>query len=286
MAGARVRSVSITLVALVGMALAAAACDATVVGPSSTVDVSDAPDDTPPSSDIPAEPTPTRFAPSGPLRTIDPAVLTGLPVSCGIDDSTFPPATLAGPGAELAPDAAAAALREFLLTEPTPEYPFPRTGWHRVVQTADRELFVAPTAGDPPWLAVAFMRTAGAWVLDAYGTCSLTVALPEGIGLADWWVNPGAPPPTPQSTNISILFQERACAGAQSPNERLLAPVVVYRPDAVVITMAVRSVPGAADCPGNPTIPFVVDLTEPLRDRVLLDGGTVPPRAPAPPTDG
>ena len=178
---------------------------------------------------------------------------------------------------------AAAALREFLLTEPTPTYPFPRTGWHRVVQTADRELFVAPTPGDPPWLAVAFVRAAGAWAVNDFGACALSVALPGGFGLADWWLDPAAPPPTPESTAIAIQLMEQACAGGQPPNGRMLAPLVVYRSDAIVVTIALVTVPGDSDCQGNPTVPFTIQLTEPLRNRTLLDGATVPPRVPAPP---
>jgi hypothetical protein len=235
------------------------------------------------SGDVPADPTPTALASSGPLPTIDPAVMAAPALTCGIDKASFPPTALAGPGVELAPDAAAAALREFLLTEPTPEYPFPRAGWHRVVQTPDHELFVASTPGDPPWLAVAFTRAGGGWVIDAYGACSLSVALPGGVGLADWWVDPAAPPPTPQSTSISIQLIERACASGQPPNGRVLAPIVDYRPDSVIITIAVTTIPGDSDCQGNPNVPLTVQLTEPLRDRVLLDGGTVPPRVPVAP---
>jgi hypothetical protein len=272
----------IALLALVVLALFVQACDAAVVNPSPGAPGSGGPSQA--SGDLPAEPTPSGFLPSGPLPTIDPAVIAAPALTCGIDSASFPPEALSGPGAELAPDAAAAALREFILTEPTPEYPFPRAGWHRVVQTADHELFVASTPGDPPWLAVAFTRANGAWAIDAYGACTLSVALPGGIGLADWWVDPAAAPPTPQSTRIPVLLVEKACAGGKPPVARVLAPVVVYRPDAVVITIAVATIPGGSDCIGNPSVSLVVELTEPLRDRLLLDGGTVPPRAPVPPS--
>ena len=248
-----------------------------------TLHVSPSPSVASQASEPPPEPTATGGVPAGPLSTIDPAALASPELTCGIDDSRFPPDALAGPGQELAPDAAAAALREFLLTEPAPEFPFPRAGWHRVSQTAERELFVASTPGDPPWLAVAFTRPAGGWVVDAYGACALSVALPGGIGLADWWVDPDAPPPTPQSTTVAVQLMERACAGGQPPDGRVLAPVVVYRPDAIVVTIAVASIPGDSDCQGNPSVPFTIQLSEPLRDRTLLDGGTVPPRMPAPP---
>lgn len=276
MTGLGIRPIRIALLAACLLGLTAGACDVAVVSPSPSVAAA--------TSEPASEPTPTGFLPSGPLPTIDPAVIAAPELTCGIDDSRFSPDALAGPGVELAPDAAAAALREFLLAEPTPQYPFPRAGWHRVVETAERELFVAPTPGDPPWLAVAFTRPGGAWVVDAYGACSLSVALTDGIGLADWWVDPDAAPPTPQSTTIAVQLMERACAGGQPPTERVLAPVVDYRPDAIVVTIAVAMIPGDSDCEGNPSVPFTIQLTQPLRDRKLLDGGTVPPRVPAPPS--
>ena len=277
----RVSHPTIALLAVAALVLLLQACDDAVV--TTTPGVFDSGGPSASSGDVTAEPTSAGLAPSGPLPTIDPAVMAAPALTCGLDKTSFPPQALAGPGAELAPDAAAAALREFLLTEPTPEYPFPRTGWHRVVQTPDHELFVASTADDPPWLAVSFTRAGGAWVIDASGPCTLTVALPGGIGLAEWWVDPAAPPPTPQSTSISIQLIEQACASGQRPDGRVLAPVVAYRPDAVVITIAVATIPGDSDCQGNPAVPLVVQLTEPLRDRVLLDGGTVPPRVPVAP---
>ncbi len=275
MTGVRMRSASLILLAVCVLGAAVAGCGDAVVSSSPSV-VAHA-------SEPVSEPTSSGEAPISPLATIDPAVIASPELTCGIDDSRFPPAALDGPGEELAPDAAAAALREFLLTEPAPAFPFPRSGWHRVAQTANRELFVVPTPSDPPWLAVAFTRPAGAWVVDAYGACALSVALPGGIGLADWWVDPAAPPPTPQSTTIAIQLMERACAGGQPPNGRVLAPVVVYRPDAIVVTVAVASIPGASDCESNPSVPLTIQLTEPLRDRTLLDGGTVPPHVPVSP---
>ena len=35
---------------------------------------------------------------------------------------------------------------------------------------------------------------------------------------------------------------------------------------------------GAQECPDNPETPFLLALPEPLGDRVLLDGYSIPPR--------
>jgi hypothetical protein len=59
----------------------------------------------------------------------------------------------------------------------------------------------------------------------------------------------------------------------------VLPPVLLERDDAVTIVLLVRSIPGGADCPGNPEFSQSVELTAPLGDRPLLDGGTVPPAA-------
>lgn len=48
--------------------------------------------------------------------------------------------------------------------------------------------------------------------------------------------------------------------------------------DSVTVTFAVRPRLGAQECPSNPETPFVLELPEPLGDRSLRDGSSVPPR--------
>lgn len=59
--------------------------------------------------------------------------------------------------------------------------------------------------------------------------------------------------------------------------------MVEYRPDAIVVSVTVEPLGGDQDCPGNPPTPYVLELTEPLGVRPLLDGGRYPPAPPANP---
>ena len=44
--------------------------------------------------------------------------------------------------------------------------------------------------------------------------------------------------------------------------------------------------PTGAECPGNPSFPFEVDLGEPVGDRIILDASVDPPFVrPWPPTE-
>ena len=45
----------------------------------------------------------------------------------------------------------------------------------------------------------------------------------------------------------------------------------------VTIALLVRSVPGGADCPGNPEFPIDVGIGERLGSRALFGGSTTPP---------
>lgn len=197
----------------------------------------------------------------------------------------FPPEALDGAAtAERGADPASAALREFLLTAQTPEVRFPVAGWYRVLQTADSVIFLARIAGDPPWMMVGLARSEHGWTSDAYGACHLAVALRDGFGLADWWLAAPGLDVGPDTTMIDALVRERACTSGRSPVGRLVPPIVTYEANAVVVTIAVRSLPGGQDCPGNPAVPITITLREQLGQRALLDGATVPPSAPLPPS--
>ncbi|PPK90878.1 hypothetical protein CLV92_1218 [Kineococcus xinjiangensis] len=98
--------------------------------------------------------------------------------------------------------------------------------------------------------------------------------------VAEW--RPAAPP-GPQDTSLPLLVTERDCAGGQSSEGRVQEPVVEYRPDAVVITIRVDPLGGAQTCPGNPATPYLLQLSEPIGGRALLDGGQVPAATIAPP---
>jgi hypothetical protein len=96
------------------------------------------------------------------------------------------------------------------------------------------------------------------------------------VGPAAWWVDPAAVPLDPAATTIPALIRERECASGQSPEGRVVDPVVFAATDAFLVNVWVRIAPG--DCPANPEFPIEVGLPEPLGGRQLLDGSEIPPR--------
>jgi hypothetical protein len=111
--------------------------------------------------------------------------------------------------------------------------------------------------------------------------CFEVGALPgeEDAKVARWAPAPDADV-GPEVTTIPILVNEMECASGQSAEGRVLEPAVDYRDDAVVVTVRVIPLGGAQTCPGNPNTPASLELTEPLGERVLLDGGAIPPAPP------
>lgn len=98
------------------------------------------------------------------------------------------------------------------------------------------------------------------------------------VGVASWWVDPASGALSAETTVVPALLIERACASGQSPDGRVLEPVIEYGVDAVVVTISVTRRVGGQDCPGNPEFPLTITLREPLGERALLDGGSTPPR--------
>lgn len=118
--------------------------------------------------------------------------------------------------------------------------------------------------------------------VDARNIVLTAVTAPEAdvsaaAGPASWWVDPSAPPAA-DATSIRALIRERACASGRSPEGRVVEPQVFAAPDALLITVWVRTLAGGRDCQGNPEFPLEIQLAEPLGERRLLDGSEIPPR--------
>ena len=212
--------------------------------------------------------------PSGPTASLalDPGQL-GL--TC--DGATrFHPALLAEPGqAETDPDPAAAALRAYLAGPDGQSAP--RTGWIRVMDVTDEAQFIAPTADAGEWHYVSFELRAGALQIGAYGSCRPEIALGPDVSRADVRLDPAFPAPDAAATSVHLLINERACSGGQSPEGRVVPPLVTTTAESVIIAILVRQIPGGNDCPGNPDFAVEVELPEPLGERELLDGAVFPP---------
>ena len=250
---------ALALVAACGQAPATDAADPTV----------------PPSTAVgTAEPAPSEPGPVvSPPVIDDPALL----LRCGSEE-TFPAGALAGVGrAQLDNDPPAAVLRSVIAEGGEPDM-FPADGWHRVFSDPDTVLFVALGPGDPPWVVVEAVLGPDGWTAGGYGACKAAPVLPAGISMADFWLDPDAPAPGPDATTLHGIIVERACANGDPPTGRVRPPVVVYGEGTVTITVTVSETPGGADCPGNPSVPITIELSQPLGERTILDGSVFPPR--------
>ncbi len=223
-----------------------------------------------------AEPRPATAAPTPlvtPLPIADPTVI----LTCS-GPERFPAAALAGIGlAEFESDAAAAILTSVIAEDGDPDM-FPDHGWHRVATDPTGVVFVAMGPGDPAWVMVHAALGPDGWTVGGYGACQLQPALPQGVWPADFWLDPDAPPPAADATTLQGLIRERACASGERPVGRVRPPVVVFDDDSVVVIVTVSEKPGGADCPGNPSMPIVIELGQPLGDRSVLDGSVFPAR--------
>jgi hypothetical protein len=115
----------------------------------------------------------------------------------------------------------------------------------------------------------------GEWVASGWGGCHVVVSAP-GYGNAATWATDPQSAPDPAFSELAIQIMERNCANGEAPEGREILPVVQRAADRVTITVLVEPVPGFANCPGNPWYPVVVDIGEPMGDRVLYDGSTLP----------
>ena len=258
-------------VAMAAVLLLVAACDGSAI-------VIGSPRPTASGSPIPTgAASPTATAPgSG-----DPIPSGGTAMTCG-DGVLFPLGALAGVGsAEAGGDEPARILRTYAASVEASEMGLPARGWYRVFSSLTTVVFLAP-GGDDGWGRVSVEFGSGSWRLEDRGSCHVAVALPQGIGFAEWWIDPDRPP-RPESTSIEAFAQELACASGMPADDRILPPDIVTTPDAVVVTITVRMRPGGQDCQGTAPTAVRIDLPGPLGNRALLDGSRFPPRVPKEP---
>lgn len=96
------------------------------------------------------------------------------------------------------------------------------------------------------------------------------VALPVDTADASWTLAPGQEV-GPTSTQLQVLVTRVGCnSGVTGEVEE---PEVEVKSDRVVVTFVVTpGEPGSANCQGNPEMPFLLTLPEPLGNRALADG--------------
>jgi hypothetical protein len=198
-------------------------------------------------------------------------------VTCG-GGPAFSASLLDGPAnAESAPGPAAEALRRHLATENIDIDWLPDAGWIEVSNTGGSALYLAADpAAEGSWFSVSLSRDADKWRVSGWGGCSLQPDVGFGMGIASFRVEPAALDPA--ATEIPVLVTERACNSGEDARGRIVVSAIRADDDAVTVTLAVRTRGGAQSCPSNPETPFVLELEEPLGDRQLLDGSSIPAR--------
>lgn len=156
--------------------------------------------------------------------------------------------------------------------------------WRVAGRTDDAVLFLGqfPAMVPPGWASIVVERTTDGWQLAQWGGCDPRILIAPDLGPADWWLDPAAPAPTADATQVQVLVLETRCSGGATAEGRVAAPVIVTTPSAVTITIGVRPVEGDVSCEANQPTPDTIALPEPLGDRQLLDGGHAPARVPTP----
>lgn len=115
----------------------------------------------------------------------------------------------------------------------------------------------------------------GTWLLTSAGPCVPRLITDSDLGYADLTL---AETPSPDATSIELLVRERACASGAAATGRIELVELRETPEQVSIRVGVRPREGDQVCPGNPPTPFVVELSEPLAARSVVDASVVPPR--------
>jgi hypothetical protein len=165
------------------------------------------------------------------------------------------------------------ALNEFLGDEEG-QY-WPQEGWQLLASSESSVLLVHHDPKHNSNSFLSFVFTDGVWRLaglSAGGPCPLQIVMDDGLGSVAWEVDPTAEPLSPEATSIPVLVTELACASGQPMGDRLVGPKVLMTETDVLIVFRVEPLSGAQECPGNPAQRVVVELPEPLGDRVVRDG--------------
>jgi hypothetical protein len=200
----------------------------------------------------------------------DPAISR---VTC--DDVSFDLAVLEQPGgAENRDDPAAAALRDHLASGMETDF-LPDAGWIEAVRTESRVLFIA-LEGDG-LARVDMQLEGGRWRATGWGGCRLRPEIPLGTNIATFRVAPGETL-TAETTELDVLVTEVECNSGEDARGRVREPAIIRSADSVTVVFTVVARPGGHDCPSNPETPFRLVLPEPLGDRMLLDGSSIPAR--------
>lgn len=199
-------------------------------------------------------------------------------VLCGGPPSFHPDVLDQEGGAQRGDDPAAATLRAALAPAGGDiDDVLPHTGWIEVTRTESMVKFLARGGNGPGMGIVTVVLRDGQWTLDRTGRCDLQPEIRPGLDLAMFRVDPGEEL-TPETTEVDVLVSELACNSGQDAEGRIRVDRIVPGDSSVIVVIATAPRGGDHECPGNPETPFLLELPEPLGDRALLDGYSIPPR--------
>jgi hypothetical protein len=186
----------------------------------------------------------------------------------------FDPGIVDQPGtAERNDDPRSLALRDHLL-EPGEPHLLPETGWHLVGSDASQAEFIAKS--DDGYTYVTLEPAEGRWIVTGWGGCNPALVMGGGTVAATWELAQEADVDA-TSTTIEVLVSERSCASGKPPDGRIVGPRIVIEASVIRIAFGITPLPGDQECPGSPPAHVVVDLGQPIGDRVLSDFGIWPP---------
>lgn len=202
----------------------------------------------------------------------DGAYPADLLVSCGGETFPFGALDAIAPVPADDPGSLLAAIEPFLASEEGQFWP--QDGWHTLHEGSSEATLVARTPGGLAFMSLSRSGTSWAWSGSSVGEgCDLAVATPGDVNDVDWRLDPAAPVPGPESTELRLLLTERQCVSGGAIGDRLLGPEVVMTEEAVYVAFAAKPPPGDYHtCPGNPDLALVVTLPQPLGSRALIEG--------------
>lgn len=178
--------------------------------------------------------------------------------------------------AEQGPGPIAAALRAHL-AQSGPDFDFlPDSGWVLAGADATRAEMIAHRA-DGSLVSVSLENGPNGWRVSGWGDCQPQLRMPPNLGEASWTLDPEEPVPDPRTRIFTALVTERDCASGRPSVGRVVGPLVLLTADRVFVAFGVTPLgDGMHTCQGNPSTPTVVDLGEPLGNRLLIDASSLP----------
>lgn len=111
-----------------------------------------------------------------------------------------------------------------------------------------------------------------------FSGCSAPPEEPEAPAPNAYWSLLDSAAPVPGATSLQLGVVRSGCSGGLTG--KVLDSRVDYAAQRVTITIWVEQQPdGAYSCPSNETVPYTLELREPLGERELVDGACADPGA-------